>query len=296
MLLFVLLRNSILHLQTKNHPLGGFLFYTVDMELLNIVIIFVLGTIVGSFLNVVIYRLNTGFSISSGRSRCFSCNKHLVWYELVPVISFLIQKGRCCGCQSKISIQYPLVELCTGILFVGALYVSRFNLLMISVPALLLFGFFALIVSLLVVLFVYDLKHKILPSSVLYPFVFVSFLYALFLYATGERTLLDVGTGLILSIPIFTLWLVSKGRWIGFADGVLFAGVGFLLGFVFGVQAFLFAFWVGALVAIILSYFVPKKFGFKSEIPFGPFIILTMLFFLFVQKDILGVSVLYDLF
>lgn len=272
------------------------MFYTIPMEFLNVGIVFVLGTIVGSFLNVVIYRLNTGFSISSGRSRCFSCNKHLAWYELIPLVSFLVQKGRCRGCQSKISPQYPLVEFFTGVLFVGALCLTSLNLLAPTTSTVYLFGFYALIAALLVVLFVYDLKHKILPSSVLYPFVLVSFVYALFLYSAGERTVVDVSTGIILSLPIFTLWVVSKGRWIGFADGVLFLGVGFLLGFVLGVQVFLFSFWIGALVAIVLTYCVPKKFSLKSEIPFGPFIILATLFFLFTQQDILGVSVLYDLF
>jgi prepilin signal peptidase PulO-like enzyme (type II secretory pathway) len=266
------------------------------MEFLHLGIIFIFGTIVGSFLNVVIYRLNTGFSISSGRSRCFACNKTLVWYELIPVLSFFVQKGRCRTCHSRISLQYPLVELATGILFTFSAYVTSFSLVTISTVSFLAFALYAMVSALLVVLFVYDLKHKILPSSVLYPFIIISFVCALILYGTGERGLLDVATGLILSLPIFLLWLFSKGRWIGFADGVLFLGVGFLLGFVLGVHAFLFAFWIGALVAIILTYLLPKKFGFKSEIPFGPFIILATLFFLFVQKDILGVLLLYDLF
>lgn len=266
------------------------------MEFLNLGVIFILGTIIGSFLNVVIYRLNTGFSISSGRSRCFSCNKTLFWYELIPVLSFVVQKGRCRTCFSKISIQYPFVEAATGIFFALSAYATSFSLFNISVMSFMLFVAYLVICSLFVVLFVYDLKHKILPSSILYPFVLISFAFTLSLYGIRERGLLDVATGFILSLPIFLLWLFSKGRWIGFADGVLFLGVGFLLGFVLGIHAFLFSFWIGALVAIILTYLLPKRFGFTSEIPFGPFIILATLFFLFVQSDILGVSLLYDLF
>ncbi len=266
------------------------------MEFLNLGLIFIFGTIIGSFLNVVIYRLGTGFSIHKGRSRCFSCNKTLAWYELIPIVSFVLQKGRCRVCQAQLSLQYPLVEVFTGILFIFSAYSTSFNIFQTSAQTLAIFIFYAAISSFLVVLFVYDVKHKILPSLVLYSFVAISFVHTLFLFVGNERTLLDVFSSLILAAPIFILWLISKGKWIGFADGVLFLGVGFLLGFVLGVQAFLFAFWIGAIVALILTYISPRRFGFKSEIPFGPFIILSTLFFLYTQSDILGVSLLYDLF
>lgn len=266
------------------------------MELLNFIVIFIFGTIIGSFLNVVIYRLNTGLSIKSGRSRCFSCNKTLAWYELIPIFSFLIQKGRCRTCHSRVSIQYLLVEFFTGALFVISSQVVAFNFFYSSFGIATLFGFYVILESILIVLFVYDLKHKILPSSILYSFVLISFLYAVFLYSIGERTTLDIFAGIILSLPILILWLISKGKWVGFADGILFLGVGFLLGFTLGVQTFLFSFWIGALVAIFLTYLMPKKFNFKSEIPFGPFIILATLFFLLTQSDIIGVSLFYDLF
>lgn len=266
------------------------------LELLNVVAVFILGTIFGSFLNVVIYRLNTGLPVTTGRSRCFSCNKTLSWYELIPLVSFIVQKGRCRSCQAKISLQYPLVELATGILFVLSAQVATFSFFAMTIELVLLFKVYAIVSMLLVILFVYDLKHKILPTIILYSFVAVSFLYTIVLYMTSERTLLDVFTGGILALPIFSLWFFSKGKWIGFADGVLFLGVGFLLGFALGINTFLFAFWVGALIAIILTYLLPKKFGFESEIPFGPFIIASTLFFLFTQSDILGVSSFYDLF
>ena len=80
-------------------------------------LIFVFGTIIGSFLNVVILRYGTGKSFAKGSSQCFSCGKKLSWYELVPILSFLFQKGKCKGCGSKISWQYPLIETITGVLF-----------------------------------------------------------------------------------------------------------------------------------------------------------------------------------
>src|SRR3989338_4512275 len=85
--------------------------------MLFIISIFILGLIIGSFLNVVILRCGTGKSILKGSSRCPNCEKKLSWRELIPVLSFIIQKGRCRTCQSKISWQYPIVELLTGIIF-----------------------------------------------------------------------------------------------------------------------------------------------------------------------------------
>lgn len=266
------------------------------MEILNTGIIFVLGATIGSFLNVLIYRLNTGMSIVKGSSRCFSCNKKLSWFELIPVFSFIFQKGKCRSCHAKISKQYILVEVSTGVLFVFASMSTFFNLLNFTNDTFFRFTIFATVASLLVVLFVYDLKHKILPSSILYSFVALSFFYGLFIYVTKERYLIDLFAGFIVALPTFLLWFVSKGRWIGFADSILFLGGGFLLGLALGVQVFLFSFWTGALVAIILTKLLPGRFSLKSEIPFGPFIVVTILFFLFTQNDILGVSKLYELF
>src|SRR3989339_1660823 len=82
------------------------------------VFVFLFGAVVGSFLNVVILRLNTGQSIVSGRSKCFNCAKKLKWRELLPIISFVFLRGKCSACKAKISWQYPLVETITGIIFV----------------------------------------------------------------------------------------------------------------------------------------------------------------------------------
>ncbi len=91
--------------------------YNLNMLIIMDLFIFIFGTIIGSFLNVVILRYNTGYSPVATRSRCFNCGKILKWYELIPILSFLIQFGRCRNCKSKISIQYPLIELLTGIIF-----------------------------------------------------------------------------------------------------------------------------------------------------------------------------------
>src|SRR3989344_4754529 len=86
------------------------------MDFLTLAIVFVFGATIGSFLNVVIYRYNSGVSPLRGRSQCFACGKTLAWYELVPIVSFFIQRGRCRGCGVKLSWQYPAVEALTGVI------------------------------------------------------------------------------------------------------------------------------------------------------------------------------------
>src|ERR1035437_5579006 len=126
------------------------------MVLILTIIFFVFGLIIGSFLNVVILRLNTKRSLG-GRSACMSCMNKLSWYELIPVFSFLGLKGRCRNCKTKISIQYPLVELVTGLIFASLFlkfqYVFFLNTLMFSF----IYAYYAVMFSLLIVIATYDL-------------------------------------------------------------------------------------------------------------------------------------------
>lgn len=254
-------------------------------------VIFIFGTLIGSFLNVVVYRLHTGLSIVHGRSQCFSCNKKLAWYELVPIFSFLIQKGKCRSCQAPISWQYVSVEALMGVLCVFIAYTLSFSLFAYTSASLALFLFFVFVASLTVVLGVYDLKHSILPFVINLLLLLLSFCYALWQWYVGAFTALDVSTGFLLALPIALLHFCSGGRWIGFADTILFASVGFLLGFVAGVHAFVYAFWIGASVSLVLIK-ISKKYNFKSEVPFGPFIIIALWITFFMQKDIFGISLL----
>lgn len=225
--------------------------------------IFGFGLAVGSFLNAVIFRHNTGEKILAGRSRCFSCGKTLHWYELIPVLSFLIQKGRCRNCQSKISWQYPAVELLTGFLFLFFYLKWRQDL---SV----LVWWFS-IVGLLILLAVYDLRHKILPDRFNYAFLLLSF-FSIF---DDFR----ISTLLLSALPaffLFLLWFFSRGRWMGLGDAKLALGGGFILGYPLGLAALFLSFWIGAAVGIFLLL-TNSKVTLKSEIPFGPFLVLGII-------------------
>jgi leader peptidase (prepilin peptidase)/N-methyltransferase len=171
--------------------------------------IFILGACIGSFLNVVIYRYNTGLTIN-GRSKCFSCGRTLVWYDLIPIFSFLAFKGRCRTCKSKISWQYPAVELTAALLFLGLYNLEGISTFLI---------FDCVIWSILLVITVYDLRHKIIPDGLVALFISFSFIRLLLSFPLTEISqmshVLDILAG-----PLFYTFLSSLVFIPGDMDGV----------------------------------------------------------------------------
>ncbi len=234
-------------------------------------LVFIFGAIIGSFLNVVIKRYNTGESIVYSDSCCFTCGKKLSWSELIPICSFLMQKGRCRGCHSKISRQYPLVEFLTGLLFLSV-FLKFF-------PDLGLVIFYWIVSGLLIIISVYDFYHQIIPDKIVYLLIFFALGY--WFFAKGA-TLIGFLVGLSFFLFFFLLWLVSRGRWMGFGDSKIALAAGWILGFENGLIAMIFSFWIGAILGIFLLLFSKKNITLKSRIPFGPFlssgIIIAFLF------------------
>lgn len=256
------------------------------------ILFFILGAVVGSFLNVVSLRFNTGAPIALGRSECFSCGQKLKWYELVPILSFLILRGKCGTCKTAISWQYLLVELLTAILFsvVVWVYYPFYGL-----SELLVIGYWLLVFSLLIVIAVYDFRHKIIPNLFSYSFIALS-LIALFLPARGEAFAYNLLAGPLLFSFFFLLWFISKGSWMGFGDVKLSLGIGWFLGLVEGVNAVVFSFWIGAIAGLIwigINRLRGKTgAGLKSQIPFGPFLILGLLIEFFLHIDLFYLSLI----
>ena len=245
--------------------------------------VFVFGAVVGSFLNVIILRLNTGKSIVSGRSKCFTCAKKLKWHELLPIASFVFLRGKCSACKAKISWQYPAVETITGIFFVLLFQQSQkfFD-----------FGFLILIFSILIIIAIYDYHHQIIPNLFVWIFNGLAFL-GLFnsfrISDFGFRILNwnNLLAGFILFVFFALLWGVSRGRWMGFGDAKLALGIGWLLGMAKGAAAITLAFWIGAIAGVLLIYLSKNKYGMKSSIAFGPFMILgTAISFFWGEKII----------
>jgi prepilin signal peptidase PulO-like enzyme (type II secretory pathway) len=213
---------------------------------------------------------------------CFTCGKTLTWFELVPIGSFLTQRGKCSECRAPISWQYPLVEALTGFVFVFLYF--RLGYLLPSSPLLfaILFAYYAFLSCVLIVLSVYDLKHKILPDPLTLLFAAIAFIGMFFI--SGDAIIVHLPTlwhflaGILLPAPFSILWMVSKGKWMGLGDAKLMIGIGFLLGISAGATAILLAFWIGALFSIVLLVAVNvarrKKISLKTAIPFGPFLAL----------------------
>ena len=141
------------------------------MNLFFYFIFFVFGLIIGSFLNVAIFRLEKNESFIVGRSYCPNCRHQLSWRDLFPVLSFILLSGKCRYCKKPISFQYPLVEMATAVLFILIVY--------FSFPDMFLAVFWMIIASLLMVIFVYDLKYYIIPSCVAYLAIALIFIYNL---------------------------------------------------------------------------------------------------------------------
>lgn len=226
--------------------------------------VFVFGLMIGSFLNALIYRLEEGESVLHGRSYCPRCKHPLAWYDLIPLLSFVALRGRCRYCAKPISPQYPLVELTTGLLF---LFV--YNLVGLSLNGAYLWA----IASLLTVIFAYDLKYFLIPDKVVYLAIGLALVYQILVGVGNVEALLGATiSALSASVFFLAIYLVSKGRWMGFGDVKLAFFMGAFLGWPDIVVALFFAFALGAVVGLLLITL--KKKGLKSEVPFAPFLIM----------------------
>jgi prepilin signal peptidase PulO-like enzyme (type II secretory pathway) len=248
------------------------------------IIFFGLGLIIGSFLNVTIYRLHTERSFG-GRSACMICQKQLSWYELIPLFSFFALQGRCRTCKTKISIQYPTVELITGLIF-AALFLKFQDIFFLnSFIFSFTYGYYAVLFSLLLVIAVYDLRHKIIPDTLTLILGILSFAGLFFFNSYGFYphipSVLEFLSGILIALPFLLFWLVSGGTWMGLGDAKLALGLGWLLGFSLSLSGVVVAFWIGALAGLVLIIFSPKH-GMKSQVPFAPYLVLgALLAFIF---------------
>jgi len=252
---------------------------------------FSFGLIVGSFLNCVIYRLHIGKGFLEGRSYCPSCKHILTWQDLIPVLSFLILRGRCRYCKKPISIQYPLVEFTTGILFTFIVFQNITSLFYGSVISSLLNIFFLFLVScFLIIIFVYDLKHYIIPDRVIYPAILAiasRYLIAdVFLNLYTRNELVNVVYSALGAGAFFlAIVLFSRGKGMGMGDVKLAFFMGLLLGFPNILVALFLSFFIGATVGVILI--VLRKRSFKSEVPFAPFLVTGTFLVMFFSEEII---------
>ena len=264
-------------------------------------IFLILGLIVGSFLNVLVYRLQTTEKLFWDRSHCPHCKHIIRWYDNIPVVSFILLHARCRDCQKKISWQYPLVEIFTGIVFVliGFIFFNANDL-----ASWLTVSYYFFMASSLIVILVYDWLYMEIPSIVLWvsvALVVAYNLYADWLIAYGNNLgwlspVVRIKTPLLLQMHtysgalaaflaflfFFLLAAKSKEKWMGMGDVYLVILLGLFLGWPQIVLALFLAFFLGSLYGLAMLILGRKKM--KSQIPFAPFLILgtliTLLFYL----------------
>ncbi len=275
---------------------------------------FFFGTLVGSYLDVLASRFSPerGFKNSlRGRSRCEGCKENLRWFELVPLFSFLIQRGRCRRCLSKLSPRYPIVEIITGLIFV-------------LVPLKLGLGFstflWLLLFPTLIVITIIDIRFKIIPDQlnlillgigaveVVFAQVYHNFgllggkivgsalgSYALIFWLNDSSAWINYLAGALVGLFLFGgLYLFSRGRAMGMGDVKLAASLGLFVGWPDAIFSFAAAFIIGAMAGVVLLALGKKEM--KDSLPFGPFIAIGMtLIFFFGYYILNGYFALFSL-
>lgn len=256
-------------------------------------IIFIFGAVIGSFLNVYIYRFHTGKSLS-GHSHCLSCGTRLRALELIPLLSYLGLRGRCRNCHSMITARYFLVELVTGVLFLCS-YLTVFRLEELL--------YLWLVCAILVVITVYDIRHFIIPDSLTIALTTLATVWLLYEVYVGVSAFTDLFYTVLAAAAgsgfLFSLWFISNGRWIGFGDVKLAFPLGLIVGTWQVFSMIVLSFWIGAGVSILIIAlmklqrgklrlrFILPNLTMKSVVPFAPFLVAGCLTVLFTKFNVL---------
>lgn len=233
-----------------------------------LLLLFLLGTFIGSFLNVCTYRIPRGESILYPPSSCSTCDIRLKWYNLMPIISYIIQRGSCGYCKEEISPQYPLIEVLNGLLYI--LLYFKFGLSIDLV-------FYLFIMSILIIIFFIDLKHQVIPDSLNFLILFLSLFYKFiqYIFYNIEPKILNSLLGLIISSGLFLLIIVLSKGGMGGGDMKLIGALGFLLGLEEILTTIFLSFILGGIISSFLLVFKIKDR--RDPIPFGPFISIAFL-------------------
>lgn len=248
----------------------------MTLSIVTILVLFALfafGAIVASFIGVLVARLYTGQSFVAGRSRCDSCDAPLPPLVLVPIISYLASGGRARCCGARVSLYAPLTETLLGVLF--ALAYLKLGLT-IALPCLLA------ALALLLALVLYDLAHQILPSPLLSAFVVAGAATGFFSALTIAEFQDTLFTALAIAAFFALIHFLSRGRAMGFSDAPLAFGLALLAGDA-ALPGFIFSFWVGGALGIIILLRRPRGSRMGVEVPFAPFLAAGFILAYFTQ-------------
>ena len=246
------------------------------------IIVFIFGSIWGSFSNVCIRRIPNNTSVIKGRSHCPSCNKLIKWYDNIPLLSFLILKAKCRDCSTTIDVKYFIIELISALNFVLIFYLFGFSSTTIL--------FFILSIGFLIIFFI-DLKHFIIPNEITYPLMMLGFIKSfdpnlnLVLFPNFIDSLIGGFLGyVIIWLVIFIYKKFRNKEGMGLGDAKLVSVIGFWFGWV-SIPFVIFFSSAIALIKVIPDLIKNKK-NLSSEIPFGPYLIVGCLTFLILNSQI----------
>ena len=237
-------------------------------------LLFIIGSVIGSFLNVIIYRLPLNISIISPRSFCIKCNKTIPFYRNIPILSYIFQKGKCAECNKHISIQYPLVELIIALNLMFSFYNYLF-------PE---FLFYFFVSSILICICIIDYNYFIIPLSLVVSTLIILLIYIIYLSTNPIYHIYGmlIGTGYLSFIFIIT-WIATKKQPLGFGDLQLII----ILGLFLGPLKILITIFLAAILGITFWIYLSFKNGYRKnlKLPFGTFLCIIAIFIYIVPLN-----------
>lgn len=231
--------------------------------------LFIIGLFIGSFFNVCIYRIPRGESIAFPPSHCPSCGLRIKPYDLVPVISYVFLRGRCRSCGERISLEYPAVEMLTGLIYMLLYLKYGFNIDLLK---------YMVLFSLLIIVSIIDLKHSIIPFKLMIAGYLAGIIFAAIGYILNGDILTYIFGFLIGGGVILIIVLISGGM--GGGDIQLMSVIGLFLGFKLSILSLLLSFIIGACAGLTLILL--KKKNYRDYIPFGPWLSLAACISIFI--------------
>ena len=256
------------------------------------ILAFIYGASIGSFVQVIASRFRVA-PIMKGRSKCLSCGEALRPSDLIPVVSYFLLKGRCRYCKTTYGVSSLVVEVLFGLSFLllyKTVLVGEVSLL----TSALLLGYYTVLLGTMGVMALYDRVHSYIPFPFLVTFLVIT-TCVFIVRVTGDPSILNLLSPLFVALPFLILWIVTRGKGLGFGDVILFFGVGEFFGTSHGLAVLIISVWLGALVGLYIKYIVARKNpNGTTAIPFVPFIVLAFLLVLFTGIDLFSIAMFFS--
>jgi leader peptidase (prepilin peptidase)/N-methyltransferase len=251
---------------------------------------FFFGASIGSFVNVIITRLHVA-KIATGRSKCLSCGEKIHSYDLIPILSYLVLWGKCRHCKTSYGISSLVIEMLYGIVFVS-LYHFILTGQATTIGFILWLTYYTLFFIVLGVIALYDAKHTYIPILYLLLYAALTLVVLGLRYQATPSYIVLLGP-FTLALPFLSLFLLTRGKGLGFGDVLLFAGVGAFFSVEQGFAVLLISVWLGALYGVVVLLKRRAVKNTSTMIPFVPFIVLAFLIVLFTDIDIFSIASLF---